>query len=83
MHSIVRLYRALSLRRRRQLLLTLAIMLAGAVAELVTIGAVLPFLAFLTHGGRAGMPATAARLIGALGVDDIFSASLLLIAGAV
>ncbi|MEA3003118.1 MAG: hypothetical protein QOH81_1906 [Sphingomonadales bacterium] len=83
MHSLVRLYRALSLRRRRQLLLTLAVMLAGAVAELATIGAVLPFLAFLTRGGAAGMPATAARWMSALGVDDVFSASLLLIAGAV
>jgi ABC-type multidrug transport system fused ATPase/permease subunit len=82
-HSLVRLYRALSLRRRRQLLLTLAVMLAGAVAELATIGAVLPFLAFLTRGGAAGMPAMAARWMSALGVDDVFSASLLLIAGAV
>jgi ATP-binding cassette subfamily B protein len=82
-HPLVRLYRALSARRRRQLLMMLAAMLAGAAAELVTIAAVLPFLAFLTRGGRAAMPAAAARWLAALGIDGIVSASLLLIAGAV
>jgi ABC-type multidrug transport system fused ATPase/permease subunit len=81
--SLLRLYHALSARRRHQLLLTLAVMLAGAVAELVTIGAVLPFLAFLTRGGRAGIPGAAARWLAALGVDGVVPASLLLIAGAV
>jgi ABC-type multidrug transport system fused ATPase/permease subunit len=80
---LVRLYRSLSHRRRRQLLLMLAVMLTGAAAELVTIGAVLPFLAFLTRGGGAAMPGAAARWLAALGVDGIFSASILLIAGAV
>ncbi len=83
MHSLLRLYRALSRRRRRQLLLTLGTMLAGTVAELVTIVAVLPFLALLTRGGRAAMPGMMGRWLGALGIDSIFSASLLLIAGAV
>ena len=81
MQPVLRLYRALSLRRQRQLLMMLGIMIVGGLAELVTIGAVLPFLAFLTRG-RAPMP-TAARWLGAIGVDDIFTASLLLIAGAV
>src|SRR4051812_10678742 len=80
---LARLYRSLSHRRRRQLLLMLVVMLIGAGAELVTIGAVLPFLAFLTRGGRAAMPGAAARWLAALGVDGIFSASILLIAGAV
>jgi ATP-binding cassette, subfamily B, bacterial PglK len=83
MHPLVRLYRSLSQRRRRQLLLMLMVMLGGAGAELVTIGAVLPFLAFLTRGGSAAMPGAAARWLAALGVHDIVSASLLLIAGAV
>jgi ATP-binding cassette subfamily B protein len=47
------LYRAMSRRRRRQLALTVAAMLGGAVAELVTIGAVFPFLALLTRAGTA------------------------------
>jgi ATP-binding cassette subfamily B protein len=82
-HVLLRLYRALSARRRRQLVMTLGVMLAGAFAELATIGAVLPFLAFLTRGGRAAMPGVAARWLGLLGIDSIYSASLFLIAGAV
>src|SRR4051812_8317835 len=82
-HPLVHLYRSLSQRRRRQLRLMLVVMLAGAGAELATIGAVLPFLAFLTRGGSAAMPGAAARWLAALGVHDIVSASLLLIAGAV
>jgi ATP-binding cassette subfamily B protein len=82
-HALLSLYRALSARRRRQLVLTLGVMLAGAFAELATIGAVLPFLAFLTRGGRAAMPGAAARWLGLLGIDSIYSASLFLIAGAV
>src|SRR3954470_14880008 len=73
-HPLVRLYRSLSHRRQWQLLLMLVVMLVGAAAELVTIGAVLPFLAFLTRGGRAAMPGVAARWLAAIGVDGIFSA---------
>jgi ABC-type multidrug transport system fused ATPase/permease subunit len=82
-HALARLYRSLSHRRRRQLLLMLGVMLCGAAAELATIGAVLPFLAFLTRGGAAAMPGVSGRWVAALGVHDIVSASLLLIAGAV
>jgi len=45
--------RTLPARRRRQLCLVTAMMLAGAVAEMVTIGAVLPFVALLSDPGRA------------------------------
>jgi len=45
--------RTLPVRRRRQLGLVIAMMLAGALAEMVTIGAVLPFLALLSDAGRA------------------------------
>ena len=51
-------YRAMSPRRRRQFRLVFAIMLLGAFAEMVTIGAVLPFLALIAD------PARAARLPG-------------------
>ena len=44
----------MSPRRRRQLALTCAAMLAGAVAELAAIGAVFPFLALLTRGSSGG-----------------------------
>jgi len=45
--------RTLPAARRRQLGLVTAMMLAGALAETVTIGAVLPFVALLSDPGRA------------------------------
>ena len=60
----------MSRRRRLQLALTFLAMLVGAAAELVTIGAVFPFLALLTRGSGAPArlagitsPATAALLL--------------------
>jgi ABC-type multidrug transport system fused ATPase/permease subunit len=50
-------YRAMSPGRRRQFQLVVPIMLLGALAEMVTIGAVLPFLALLANPSRsAGLP---------------------------
>ena len=46
------LYASLSPARRRQLYFVLALMLAGAVAELAALGAVLPFLSLLADPGR-------------------------------
>jgi ABC-type multidrug transport system fused ATPase/permease subunit len=46
------LYGSLTPQRRRQLYFVLALMFAGAVAELATIGAVLPFLSLLADPGR-------------------------------
>jgi ABC-type multidrug transport system fused ATPase/permease subunit len=46
------LYDILSPRRRHQLYLVAALTLAGALAELATIGAVLPFLSLLADPGR-------------------------------
>src|SRR6185503_1438345 len=40
-------------------------------------------LAFLTRGGRAAVPGLTGRWLAALGIDSLFSASLLLIAGSV
>lgn len=71
--------------RRRQLAWTALLMIAGAVAELATIGAVLPFLAIVTGsgGGRyAGAVALVARLgesVG-LGLVAVSSAMLILVA---
>lgn len=42
-------YRHMSRQRRRQFLYVLLLMLAGAVAELATIGAVIPFIALLAN----------------------------------
>jgi len=46
-------YRVLPARRRRQLGLVTAMMMVGALAEMVTIGAVLPFVALLADPARA------------------------------
>ncbi len=47
-----RLWAQLSARRRRQFFLVLAMMLLGAVAEVVSIGALVPFLAVVADPGR-------------------------------
>lgn len=46
--SLAELFRQLSMRRRRQFALVLCLMIVGAVGELVSIGAVLPFLAVIS-----------------------------------
>ena len=46
--SLVELFRQLSTRRRRQFAVVLCLMLVGAVGELISIGAVLPFLAVIS-----------------------------------
>ena len=52
LNALHRLYRHLSRRRKVQLVLLFGLMLVGAVAELVTIGAVLPFLALIADPAR-------------------------------
>jgi ATP-binding cassette subfamily B protein len=50
------IYARMSARRRRQLLLVLVLMSVGAIAELATIGAVIPFLALLANSAEAREP---------------------------
>ncbi len=82
-----RIYRHLPPRRRRQLAVTILLMIAGAVAELATIGAVLPFLALVTGGGDSGRYATiitlVARLGTLLGLDTLAVSAAVLILVAV
>jgi len=82
MDAFSALFRLLSPPRRRQLGLTLLLMLLGAVAEMVTIGAALPFLALVADPDSALIPP---RLLGALtriGGSAVVGAALLLIAAA-
>ena len=79
METLRTLYATMSPRRRRQLALTVVAMLAGAVAELVTIGAVFPFLAVLTQGH--GKAAALARLP-LPRIDSASAAALILVAAA-
>ena len=77
------LYRFLPGARRRQLLVTLALMLVGAAAEMVTVGAVLPFLAFLADPASAIVPPGVTALLERVGGSTIVGAALLLVAAAV
>jgi ATP-binding cassette, subfamily B, bacterial PglK len=83
MEALRLFYGSIGPRRRRQLALALVVMLVGAVAELVTIGATLPFLAMLTRQGRGALPAFAGSWLARLGLDTVAAASLLLIGAAI
>ena len=70
----MRLWRALSARRRRQFFQVIALMLAGAVAEVLTLGAVIPFLTVLADpAGVMDNPAgsRAMELLGLSGRGDL------------
>lgn len=76
--NLLRLLRLLSARRKLQLALLVALMLASALAEMATLGAVIPFLALLAGNGGGGFTlplldirlslATAAILFGMIAV---------------
>lgn len=89
--SLRRLLKHMSRRRKRQLGLLLALMLCGAVAELLSVGAVIPFVTALADpvaASRIGTVQTLMAWTGA-GVDDLawllsalFAMMILLAAGA-
>jgi ABC-type multidrug transport system fused ATPase/permease subunit len=68
-NTLRRLYRHFPSRRRVQLVLVLALMLIGALAELVTIGMVLPFLTLITDSGGTRTVPFLPDLLHAVGVD--------------
>lgn len=74
-------YGHLSPRRRVQLILVLLLMLAGALAEVVTLGAVLPFLALLADPNLASAGPLAQRFLNGvgevLGVEPLLAAAIL------
>ena len=74
-------YVHLSPKRRVQLVLVLLLMLAGALAEVVTLGAVLPFLSLLADPSLGSVPSWAQRLLqstaGVLGIPPLLAAALL------
>jgi ABC-type multidrug transport system fused ATPase/permease subunit len=67
---LLRLWRHLQPRRRQQFLLILALSLVSALAEVVSLGAVLPFLGALTAPDRVFNYALVARGAHALGIDS-------------
>ncbi|HET9428535.1 MAG TPA: ABC transporter ATP-binding protein [Allosphingosinicella sp.] len=81
------IYALIGPRRRRQLYLTLTLMVVGAGAELVTIGAALPFLALISDPARAneiGVVRTIFDLLGwQAGETSIVQATSLLVGAAI
>ena len=65
-----RLFGHLSARRRLQFFLLLLLIVASAVAEVVSLGAVLPFLAALTAPEQVFRYAFVADFLGRLGIDS-------------
>jgi ABC-type multidrug transport system fused ATPase/permease subunit len=82
MESFSALFRLLPPRRQRQFAATLALMLLGAAAEMVTIGAALPFLALIANPRSALIPPRILDLLAAFGGSPVVGAALLLIAAA-
>lgn len=85
-------YRHLSAKRRVQLVLVLLLMLLGAVAEVVTLGAVLPFLGLLADPSLESAGPLVQKVLGVaahlLGVAPLLAAAIIfggmaLVAGAV
>lgn len=64
------LYTRLSVARRRAFAVLLVLMLVGAVAEVVTIGALLPFLAILADAEASPVLAFIAPVLAIVGVDE-------------
>jgi ABC-type multidrug transport system fused ATPase/permease subunit len=90
--QLLQLYRLLSPARRRGLLAVLVLMLLGALAELVAIGSVVPFLALLAGNTAAAPFSWLTNIFAALGAENrgeqLIAASLLfmtaaLVAGAI
>jgi ATP-binding cassette subfamily B protein len=82
MDALFALLRLLSPARRRQFVLTLLLMLLGAAAEMVTIGAALPFLALVADPDGALIPPRLLVLLHAIGGSAVVGAAILLIAAA-
>ena len=82
MDAFSALFRLLSPARRRQFVLTLLLMLLGAAAEMVTIGAALPFLALVADPSSALVPPRLLGLLTAVGGSPVVGAAILLIIAA-
>ncbi|MGZ8998915.1 MAG: ABC transporter ATP-binding protein, partial [Allosphingosinicella sp.] len=84
--ALASIHAMMSVRRRRQLWLTLALMVVGAAAELLTIGAALPFLALISDPARAQQIPVIRAIFDVLGWTSgdasILSATILLIGAA-
>ena len=69
--SVITLFNRLPTRRRNQFYLLLLLMLIGGFAELVSLGLVVPFLAFLVDYEQALQIPFVGQVIGILGFSSI------------
>ena len=69
--SVITLFYRLPIRRRNQFYLLLLLMLMGGFAELVSLGLVVPFLAFLVDYEQALQIPFVGQVIGILGFSSI------------
>ena len=79
MAPLLTLYRTMSARRRREFFVVLVLMLAGALAELLTIGAALPFLALIGNGNEAWLPAPMRQFLAGIAVSPLVAAFVVLV----
>jgi ATP-binding cassette subfamily B protein len=70
--------RAMNVRRRRQLFATVAMMLVGAAAETIAIGAVIPFLALIASPDPTLVPQQLRDILGLAPGGPVVGAALLL-----
>lgn len=83
MQGLRTLYRLMTGARRRHFAATLALMLLGVVAEMVTIGAVMPLLALASDPETALVGPRLRAWLGFAGGDPLVGAAILLVGAAV
>ncbi|MFN3388233.1 MAG: ATP-binding cassette domain-containing protein [Allosphingosinicella sp.] len=83
MQALRTLYRLMTGARRRHLAATLALMLLGVVAEMVTIGAVMPLLALAADADTALVGPRLRAWLGFAGGDPLVGAAVLLVGAAI
>src|SRR5690606_33188614 len=79
--ALLALYRQLSPARRRALVALMPLMLAGAVAEVATLGALLPFLAVMADPQGSPILASLAPLLDVFGANGAPGRAISLLAG--
>lgn len=83
MQELIKFYRLLSVPRRLQLGGTLGLMLLGIIAELITIGSVIPFLALASSSQPISMKSNITDWLIIIHDNPLFAASIFLCGSAV
>ena len=85
LHGLRAILRGMSRRRKRQLAVALLLMLTGGLAEMISIGAVLPFLAMLVDSSAAREVPAVQSILGLFGwqdEEDLLRPAVMLLIGA-